>query len=377
MLRRFHTPPIAAAVAVALAACSSTPPAPQSAASVDLRQVASFDHQVTGVAVTPDGRIFVNFPRWTEDTEVSVAEVRDGRLVPFPDADWNAWRNARKDELSPKNHWVCVQSVVAGPNGNVWVLDPAAPAMAAVVKDGPKLVEIDVRTRQPARVFAFGEQIAPQGSYLNDVRFAPDGRTAYLTDSGAKGALVVLDLTTGSARRVLDGDPRTQPDPTVTVTYDGQPLRRPDGRGVDFAADGIALSIDGATLYWQAIKGKTLYSVPTAALRDPAADVGAQVKVVGENGPADGLLIRRADGKLYVTSPQDDAVKVRDLRSASAVPALVVQDARLRWPDTFAEGPDGSIYVTTSRIQDSAFYKPGAPAALPTALWRLVPPPTR
>ena len=367
----------AAACAALLGACSSVPSGASAASggNVGLQKVAAFEHQVTGVAVTPDGRIFVSFPRWTEDNEISVAELQGGALIPFPDASWNAWRNAAKDQISPKNHWVCVQSIVTGPNGNVWVLDPAAPAMAAVVKDGPKLVEIDMRTRLPARVVAFGEDVAPQGSYLNDVRFSPDGGTAYLTDSGAKGALIVVDLTSGKARRVLDGDPRTQPDPTVTVMVDGKPLRRPDGRGVEFAADGIALSVDGSTLYWQAIKGKTLYSVPTAALRDPGANVAAQVRVVGENGPADGLVISRADGRMYITSPQDDAVKVRELRAgAFGPPTLLVQDARLRWPDTFAEGPDGSLYLTTSRIQDSAFFKPGAPAALPTELWRMKPP---
>ena len=50
---------------------------------------------------------------------------------------------------------------------------------------------------------------------------------------------------------------------------------------------------------------------------------------------------------------------------------LLVTDARLRWPDTFAEGPDGAIYITGSHIQDSAFFKPGAPAALPTELWKI------
>jgi hypothetical protein len=48
-----------------------------------------------------------------------------------------------------------------------------------------------------------------------------------------------------------------------------------------------------------------------------------------------------------------------------------VQDPRLRWPDTFSQGPDGSLYVTTSRIQDSAFFNRDAPLALPTQLWRL------
>ncbi|NEU12625.1 hypothetical protein G3T14_10795 [Methylobacterium sp. BTF04] len=349
-----------------------------------LSKVAGFDHQVTGVTVSKDGRIFVNFPRWTEDSEVSVAELKDGKLTPFPDAGWNAWRNAKKDEISAKDHWVCVQSVVAGPNGNLWVLDPAAPAMGATVKNGPKLVEIDLRTNMAARTIAFDEVAAPQGSYLNDVRFSPDGKTAYLTDSGAKGALLVVDLDSGKARRVLDGDPTTQPDASVTVTYDGKPLRRPDGRGVEFAADGIALSPDGKTLYWQAIKGKTLYSLPTEALAGglttalmPSAladqSLAGRVEIVGENGPADGLIISRRDGRMYVTAPQEDAIKVRDLSAKGAPLTTLIQDQRLRWPDTFAEGPDGTLYFTTSHIQDSAFYKPDAPIALPTELWSIKP----
>lgn len=37
-----------------------------------------------------------------------------------------------------------------------------------------------------------------------------------------------------------------------------------------------------------------------------------------------------------------------------------------------AEMPDGSIYVTASRLQDSARFNKDAPAALPTKLYRLV-----
>jgi sugar lactone lactonase YvrE len=43
----------------------------------------------------------------------------------------------------------------------------------------------------------------------------------------------------------------------VTVSVDGGPVRRPDNRQPMFNADGIALSPDGRTLYWQALTGKT------------------------------------------------------------------------------------------------------------------------
>ncbi|WP_204316198.1 hypothetical protein, partial [Serratia marcescens] len=76
--------------------------------------------------------------------------------------------------------------------------------------------------------------------------------------------------------------------------------------------------------YWQAIKGKTLYRIPTDALTGWATSslvpdalsersLAGKVETVGENGPADGLIISRKDGRMYVTSPQDNAVKVRDL----------------------------------------------------------------
>ena len=193
-----------------------------------------------------------------------------------------------------------------------------------------------------------------------------------------------MDLDSGSAKRVLSGHASTMPDTSVTVQSDGKPLRRPDGRGVEFSADGIALSPDGKTLYWQAIKGKTLYSLPTDALTGwttaalvPGSlsdrTLESKIVAVGENGPADGLLIARRDGRMYVTSPQDNAVKVRDLTSRGSGLTTLVQDPQLRWPDTFSEGPDGTIYVTTSHIQDSADYKPGAPISLPTELWAIRP----
>jgi sugar lactone lactonase YvrE len=337
---------------------------------VELSLVSTFEHQVTGVAISATGRTFVNFPRWTEDSPVSVAELVDGQLRPYPDARWNEWRNARKNELSPGDRFVCVQSVVCDGRGSLWVLDPAVPAQQQLVEGGAKLVRIDLSRDEAAQTILFDPSIAPQGSYLNDVRFHPDGRHAFITDSGAKGCLVVVDLATGAGRRVLDGHPSTQPEKDVVVKTDGRELRRPDGRGAEFAADGIEISPDGQFVYWQALTGRTLYRAPAAALLDEGLSdeaLGDAVETVGEVGVSDGYWMDDR-GRLFISALEENAVKVRE---PSGEVRTFVQDERLRWPDSFAQGPEGAIYVTTSHIQDCMWFKPEAGPAIRTELWRM------
>jgi sugar lactone lactonase YvrE len=341
-------------------------------AASPLVPVAQFGHQVTGVAVSADGRRFVNFPRWTEDSPVSVAEVmKDGSLRPYPDARWNDWRNARANELSVADHFVCVQSIVPDGRGNLWVVDPGAPGNEKILPGAPKLVKIDLRTNRVAKVIPVPGDVALQGTYLNDIRFSPDGKLGYITDSGTRGAIIVVDLESGRSWRTLDGHPSTQIDKTVTVTLDGRPLRRPDGRQPAFAADGIALSNDGRTLFWQALTGRTLYAIDTALLRDGVADAERQrgIRTVAQTQVTDGLWMSKA-GTLYLTSPTDYSLK----RLNGARVETVLTDRRLRWPDTFAEGPDGTIYVTASHIQDTMWFKPGAPPAIRTELFAFTPP---
>ena len=336
-----------------------------------LEEAAAFPHQATGVACSADGRVFVNFPRWTEDAPVSVAEVmKDGTLRPYPDEEWNTWRNAPAvpGAIKPQDHFVCVQSVVCDGRGNLWVLDPASPGIDKVIPGGAKLVRIELATNKVAQVIHFGEDVALQGSYLNDVRFHPNGATAFITDSGARGAIVVVDLQSGSAHARLDGHPSTQPEKGVEVTVKGEKIKRPDGRPFQVAADGIALSMDGGTLYWQALTGRTLYRIDTAALiSDNPEDAALKIEKVGVTHVADGLLMSR-DGILYLTAPEDNEVRMWTGERSETV----ISDAKLSWPDSLAEGPDGSIYVTASRLHEMPWFKQGAPNVLPTHLFRLV-----
>lgn len=364
--------PFAAGIAaIGLVAAAAAGVAHAQGRSAQLTQVAQFDHQATGVAVTEDGRRFVNFPRWTDDAPISVAEVmKDGSLRPYPDAKWNSWRNARANELPVGDYFVCVQSIVPDGHGNLWVLDPGAPGNEKILEGAPKLVRIDLSSNTVTKTILVPGDVALQGTYLNDIRFSPDGKTGYITDSGTRGAIIVVDLESGKSHRALDGHPSTQIDKTVQVTLDDKPLVRPDGRQPAFAADGIAISKDGKTLYYQALTGKTLYSIDTVKLRSDVseADRAAAVKTVAQTHVADGLWMSKT-GVLYLTSPTDYAIK----RLNGATVETVLTDRRLRWPDTFSEGRDGTMYVTASHIQDTNWFTPGASPSIKTQLFSFPP----
>ena len=346
-----------------LAATGARAAAPQPAvAGQPLELVATFTspRQVTGVAVSAKGRIFVNFPRWEEDVAISVAEVgANSALTPYPNAAWNAFRNADPASATPERSFVCVQSVTVDAQDRLWVLDPAAPGLTFEVPMGPKLLCIDLATNTVKRVYRFGPDVAPQGSYLNDIRFTADGRRAVLTNSGAPGCLLAFDVETGTARRVLVGHPSTQFDKNVTISVSGRPLRMLDGQPAHFSADGIMLSPDDRTVFWQATTGNTMYKVPLAALFDhslsPAA-LGGRVEVAAKTFVTDGYWSSRRAGML-LTAAEEFAVRRMEPDGRFAT---LAQDPRLLWPDSMAEGPDGAIYVTASHIPEmKAWQGPG------------------
>jgi len=328
----------------------------QHAGKVTLTEVYHNDtFQITGVSVSKTGRLFVNFPRWSDSYLNAVMEVMpDGSAKPFPDEYWNRWD---KKAANAGKQFVCVQSVVVDDTDALWILDPAVPLQSAIVPGGPKLVKVDLSSNKVARVIGFGADVAKPGTYLNDVRFDTKRNAAYITDSGA-GGIIVVDLASGKARRTLDGHPSVMVEQSVGITIDGKPVLSPDGKPPNFQADSIALSPDGEYLYYQALRAATLYRIKTELLRDTNAKpetVAAGVEKVTKTFPTDGIWMD-SQRRIYFTGLTQKAIL--RLPPNGKMETLVTDD-RLQWPDTFSEGPDGSIYVTTSFIHQSPTYNQG------------------
>ena len=75
-------------------------------------------------------------------------------------------------------------------------------------------------------------------------------------------------------------------------------------------------------------------------------EIEEKVELLGKPGAADGIAFG-TDGYLYLTSIELNAI--RRFTPDKKV-EMVIQDSRLKWPDSFSITPNGDIYVTTSQL---------------------------
>ncbi len=365
-----------------------------------------------GVSVSHSGRIFVNFARWGDDIPFTVAEVVNGKAVAYPNGAINDWPgrklpnpNAFTDTEADQTHFVSVQSVVVDPEDRLWVLDTGAPKLKNIVPEGPKLVAVDLRTNRVVKTILIPTETCGTNCYLNDVRFdlrngdpgpqdcttmpgshsalnpnappkdpshpnadracgsgttATDGihGTAYITDSSSDGpnAIIVVDLATGKSWRRLNQHSSTLSEDQFLMFAQGQPVYMTEPnkppKAVNFAADGIAISNDGETLYYCPINGTKLYAVSTAMLRDRTksdSQVAATVRIVTGKMPSDGLESDAA-GNVYMTDPVTDSI--HRWNPKTGLTETLAHDPRILWPDTMSMAADGYLYFTSNQLND-------------------------
>ena len=307
--------------------------------------VARSPKQHAGVAVSKTGRLFINYPRWIDEPTPSVGEVKpDGTIVAYPNEELNAWDKQPGESAS--KHFVCVQSVVVDNDDFLWILDPASPMFQAVVPGGAKLLKVNLATNQVERTYNFDDKTAPVKSYLNDVRFAHGH--AFITDSGL-GAIVVLNLSTGKVRRLLENHASTKAEAGVEPVIGGKPWKFADGTTPQVHTDGIAIDPKKEYVYYKALTGKTLYRAPISALVDETVAeqvLGNLVEKVAVTEATDGLEFD-SQGNLYYTSLEWNAIKV--MRPNGKI-EVFSRSTDLLWPDSIAMTPDGHLVVTSAQF---------------------------
>jgi sugar lactone lactonase YvrE len=333
-----------------------------------LEPVAYFNGAMpTGVTVSHQGRIFVNFPKWGDEVPFTVAEIRNGEPVAYPD---QAMNQTHPDE--PAAALMSVQSVVVDPADRLWILDTGSPLFQPTEYGGPKLVCVDLMADKAVKKILFPQDVALPTTYLNDVRFdlrrGSEGM-AFITDSAQKGpnGIIVLDIGSGESWRRLHDHPSTKAEQlhTFLPIVEGRPFleHQPNGsvkQGAGMGSDGIAISANGMRLYYCPLGSRKLYSVDTDALADRSLsdrEVAATVTDEGDRGGASDGLESDAAGYIYSTNYEHNAILRR--RPDGGEWETVTHDPRLLWPDTLSLAADGYLYVTANQLHRQARFHKG------------------
>ncbi|MDF1821085.1 MAG: L-dopachrome tautomerase-related protein [Alcanivoracaceae bacterium] len=322
-----------------------------------LEKVLEYPEPLGNLAVDDEGRVYFTVHPESRPSGHKVL-VWDGEaFAPFPDA-------ARQDSL-----FQTPLGMVIDRQGRVWTIDHGFHGLG-----DPRLLAFDPRTGEVVHDHRFSGAVAPMGSFLQDLQVSPNGDTVYIADVGLlRGVpgLVVYDVVSGTARRVLDGHPSVMPQDWLIRT----PSREMKFLGGLFVlkpgVDGLALSRDGRWLFYGAMTHDTLYRVPTAALR--AADLAAEqldgaVQPLVPKPLNDGMSIDNA-GNVYLTDVEHQGVYVI---SPDGDHHTLVQHPDIRWADALSFGPDNMLYILDSAIPEQMLRSKAHMAAQgPYAIYRL------
>lgn len=329
-----------------------------------IESVASFNGpMLTGVTVSQGGRIFVNFPRWGDKVDYTVAEVKNGRTVPYPNAEINRPNTSKQAESL-----ISVQSVVVDPRDRLWLLDTGSIQFGPTSPGGPKLIGIDLKQNRIFQTILFPQNVALPTTYLNDIRFdlrRGKAGMAFITDSSDKGpnGIIVVDLASGRSWRKLNDHPSTKPVPNFLPTVEGQPLmNRPPNQPpspIKLGSDGIAISADGKRLFYCPLASRRLYSVSVDALVNEQlteAQVAATVVDHGDKGGGSDGLESDSQNRVYLTNYEHNAIF---RRLPNGMYETIVHDPRVLWPDTLSVASDGYLYFTANQLHRQPRYHEG------------------
>lgn len=329
-----------------------------------IESVASFNGpMLTGVTVSQGGRIFVNFPRWGDKVDYTVAEVKNGRTVPYPNAEINRPNTSKQAESL-----ISVQSVVVDPQDRLWILDTGSIQFGPTSPGGPKLIGVDLKQNRIFQTILFPQNVALPTTYLNDIRFdlrRGKAGMAFITDSSDKGpnGIIVVDLASGRSWRKLNDHPSTKSVPNFLPTVEGQPLmNRPPNQPpspIKLGSDGIAISADGKRLFYCPLASRRLYSVSVDALVNeqlPEAQVAATVVDHGDKGGGSDGLESDSQNRVYLTNYEHNAIF---RRLPNGMYETLVHDPRVLWPDTLSVAADGYLYFTANQLHRQPRYHEG------------------
>ena len=261
-----------------------------------------------------------------------------------------------------------VNAIHRDDRGGLWVIDTGSPEFGGnPLLGGAKAVRIDLATNKVDRPYPLGPDVVMSGSYIDDIRF--HGNTAYLTDAGRPG-LIVLDVPSGNARRVLDGAQSASAPKDRPIVVEGAVLKGPDGLPLRVNSDPLEVSPDGKWLYFGPLEGPWS-KIETKWLDDPSISPDALVGKVEfwADLPPVGGTAMDSNGDLYFSDLAENSLK---RRTSDGTITTIVRDSRLHWVDAPFIDRRHTIWLPVPQLDRIALFNRGTSLIQwPVQLFRL------
>lgn len=304
---------------------------------LQLEKVLEYPENIGNVAVASDGRVFFTVHPESRPRGAKLLEFDNGKYRAFPS-------EAAQGEL-----FDTVLGVKIDAQGRLWTLDHGQHGTGKT-----RLMAFDTHTGKTVFDYVFPKEVAPMGSFLQDLNVDAKGERVYIADVSfwrKQPGLVVVNTQTKQSWRALTTHPSVTAqdwivrNPTKDMVFFGGLLALKPG------VDGIALSRDGKQLFYAAMTHDTLYSVPVDAIdtADRAVAAGQAVKAIGIKPLNDGLSTDD-QGNILITDVEHGGVA--RMAPDGKLTTLIRDDARIRWADALSFGPDGYLYIADSAIPD-------------------------
>lgn len=319
-----------------------------SSAFAQLETVVSFDADIPpgNIAIASNGRMFISVHGFYGEPTHHVLEVmKDGSTTPYPTADWSGAPTQDGPGL------INVLGLRVDRDGILWMLDGQTEDYAG------RLIGWDTRQETLHKIIYLAAPVTTPDSFLNDLAVDREHNAIYIADSA--GALIVVNIETGRARRVLEGSAFTTPEDIdmvidgKTVTLNGAPSR--------IGVNPITVDAQNEWVYFGPMSSTSLYRIRTSDLRDTSLSddaLRAKVERYGDKTISDGSTVDAA-GNVYITSVTEDAIGVT---GADGTYRILYQDDTISWPDGFSVGADGNIYFTVNELHRSPVLNGGEAA---------------